>query len=417
MRFLILAPSFPPILNPQALGTAKLARGLFEAGHEVTVVTRSAAHAGSARDVSSCWRRDVGTVLHVPPPRCSRRLASVLAKARWLDPRVSWFQRAALRASREILAERSFDWLVSRASADAVFCAHRLARELDLRWACFVSDPLPAHLYPEPYGRGRARNPLERHRERTTRRALSRADRVLFPCARLAAYMERALDLDLGERKLLVPHVGWASPQPQARPPQRELEILHTGGLGAERSCTVLLDCFADALERYPGLRSRLRLTFLGDRPEPLVRLVRSMRLEELVGFEPAVAFENALVRMARATALLLVEAPLAEGIFLPSKFADYAVSRKPLLLFSPEAGTIADKVSGFSHPGFLGQGRDGCVRGLDRFLGRLQRGGDLSDYTYGRPAEFEPQTVIGDLVERLCPAGQSVVARDMKSM
>ena len=51
----------------------------------------------------------------------------------------------------------------------------------------------------------------------------------------------------------------------------------------------------------------------------------------------------------------------------ITQKLADYAASKKPLLLFSPETGTIADKVGGHAHPGFLGQDRAGCSAGIDR--------------------------------------------------
>jgi hypothetical protein len=46
---------------------------------------------------------------------------------------------------------------------------------------------------------------------------------------------------------------------------------------------------------------------------------------------------------MSSAAVCLLVEGNMPEGIFLPSKFADYIQSRKPVIALSPATGTIAD--------------------------------------------------------------------------
>ena len=98
---------------------------------------------------------------------------------------------------------------------------------------------------------------------------------------------------------------------------------------------------------------------------------------------------------MAQAAALLLMEATLDEGIYLPSKFCDYSRSGKPLLLFCPEAGTIADLVGGYQHPGFLGQNEKQYGPRIDLFLDRLAQGQNLQDYAYPRPQEFEARTIV----------------------
>jgi hypothetical protein len=43
----------------------------------------------------------------------------------------------------------------------------------------------------------------------------------------------------------------------------------------------------------------------------------------------------------------VLVEADIAEGIFLPSKLVDYISAQKPVLALSPRIGEIADLVPG----------------------------------------------------------------------
>jgi len=40
---------------------------------------------------------------------------------------------------------------------------------------------------------------------------------------------------------------------------------------------------------------------------------------------------------------LVVIEAPLSEGIFLPSKFVDYVAVGRPILAVSPGRGAVAD--------------------------------------------------------------------------
>ena len=105
---------------------------------------------------------------------------------------------------------------------------------------------------------------------------------------------------------------------------------------------------------------------------------------------------------MSEAHALLIMEAPFKEGIFFPSKFSDYAMSRKPLLIFSPENGTLSDFVGGRRHPGFLGQEESGYREGINRLLERLSRGEGLADYAYASPEYFDPDRVASGLLDVL---------------
>ena len=57
--------------------------------------------------------------------------------------------------------------------------------------------------------------------------------------------------------------------------------------------------------------------------------------------------YEASLKYIQSATACLLVEAEMAEGIFLPSKLVDYISARKPILALSPRVGVVADLVPG----------------------------------------------------------------------
>jgi glycosyltransferase involved in cell wall biosynthesis len=400
MELLIISPGYPPILAPESLCVGKLVRALTAQGVGVTVVCQDVTGAGWHSDAAEFWKPGPDRVHRLPPPRPSRRAASLMAKARWMDGNTSWFGPAAIMKCRELLQRQKFDFMMSRApNGDAFHAARLLKREFGIKWICNFDDPFPYFLLPEPYGKGRASTWLDR-RLLARLGKMSLPEHVTFPCARLRDYTERAWGVSFGHRSGVVPHIGWRG---EPAPSEDGLfEILHTGGVGPQRVSEPLLQGFSRAFSRHPGLRTKVRISFLGVVHDSFQQLVRKHNLTDVFIFDSIDTYPVALGRVSRASALLLIEARLEEGIFLPSKFADYAVSGAPLLCYSPENGTIADLVGGHAHPGFLGQSEETCGEAINRLFDRLKREEDLSDYAYPRPDDFSPERVARELLSRL---------------
>jgi hypothetical protein len=382
--------------------TAKLARALSEAGVEVTVVTRE--HPGDRMaDSSARWKEGIGTVHRLPPPGYPIKAANYLAKARRRDKDASWFSTAAKKFCVRELNPRSFDWVMSRAgNADAMEVALHLKRKYQVPWLASITDPFPYCFYPEPYGAGRAETIFDRSQAAWTAAALADADHVIFPSERLARHLCQALGLDPGRRPIVSPHIGYPTETKTQPDPGPKFEVLHTGSIGLPRVKFEFFTALADAVGRLPGLSDQVRINLVGSVAPDLVRRLAESGLEKMIAVRPLVSYDESLGQMARAGALLLLEAPMKEGIFLPSKFCDYAVSGRPLLLFGPETGTISDHVGGLDHPGFLGQQPENYLPGLERFLERVRRGGPLDDYAFPDPDRFAPDRVARDLLEAI---------------
>jgi glycosyltransferase involved in cell wall biosynthesis len=266
-----------------------------------------------------------------------------------------------------------------------------------------MNDPYPVSLIPFPspmtFSYRVFRDPL---RKRLVKQALQRSTLVVFPNERLCSYMEQSLELNLGSKCLILPHVGWSGNASVSSPVDRSrFEILHCGRLSSGRASDVLLKSLQNVVRRNPGLGASIRLTLLG---YPLERetlgKIEAMKLEEIIRMEDPVSYEESLVRMKGASALLLAEDMMSQGIFLPSKFVDYLCSGRPLLMFSPERGTISDMVHGYDHPGFLGQTEAIATERLMNFMLARQRGDDLSRYCYGDVTGFSPSTIADKFLD-----------------
>jgi glycosyltransferase involved in cell wall biosynthesis len=71
-----------------------------------------------------------------------------------------------------------------------------------------------------------------------------------------------------------------------------------------------------------------------------------SYGLNGCIRFVGGLPYLDTMSRLAQSDVLLVIEAPCEEGVFLPSKVADYACLGKPILAVSPPIGTLNDLLS-----------------------------------------------------------------------
>jgi hypothetical protein len=116
--------------------------------------------------------------------------------------------------------------------------------------------------------------------------------------------------------------------------------------LGANRDPST----FFDGLKRFvSGMRvtAKIKVVFLGNSytvDEGRVIQIPDA-LKGMVEVLPWVTYEKSLDIMAASSVLLLIEGGMKEGIYLPSKLADYAETGRPILAMSPLSGTVADLI------------------------------------------------------------------------
>jgi glycosyltransferase involved in cell wall biosynthesis len=195
---------------------------------------------------------------------------------------------------------------------------------------------------------------------------------------------------------LIAPHIGSAANNHGSI--QDTLSIIHAGKIDWGRSALPFLQAFSTAIKARPQMRDSIRLTFFGSVDDSSKAIIETLGLSDVVRFEGFVPYDQSLSIMSGATSLLLIEAVSEDGIFLPSKFCDYVVSGKPLLLFSPKNGTIADIV-GKDHPSLLGQKEPEVVAGLIRFFDDWQQGEDVGRYVYHGREHFSGKRIVSEIL------------------
>ena len=341
-RILCISPAFVPQANAEAFCAAKMVMALTAEGVDVTVLQdeRYVIQGTFGRDPSAMWQEPLGTVAGMGPVshgplQAFWHLVRYRAYTRWTD--------AAVGRARELHAGKPFDLVYSRSlPPQAHVAGFWCARELHLPWVANINDPWDVHLFP-----GGAKEKVSWTRARLSRywlrKTLREADLVTYPCRRLAAFTCRLAGIErAGE---VIPHVGLSLP---ADDRQTRFHLVHAGKLGVReltggRSSRGLLTGLARFLEQRPEARGLTRLTFVGFEDPETCSLIIELGLQGTVACTGQTSYEESLRWIASASVCVLVETDMSEGIYLPSKVADYVAAGKPVLALSPAVGTIAD--------------------------------------------------------------------------
>jgi len=344
----MFAPGFAPYAASENICSSKLALALMERGYDVSVVSRQDEGFNYGTDWTEPWL-PLKAVTHEIRYPVGMRLGRVADVARafgamgFVLPGLRWARRA-YELAMELHAQRKFDVILSRAPNDIAHVpALQIARRTGLPWIANWNDP-PMHLWPEPYA-----HRLSRLTEWMSIRLLEGVFRtatcVAFPSARLMKHVIRNAPATDGTMTTVIPHMGYGGSVPAATDCAGVFKICHAGNLSRERCPKTFLEGYAAFLSKT-SVQDRVALHVVGVEHPDMRTLAAAYGLNGSLTFSGGLPYLATMQRLAQSDLLLLVEAPCQEGIFLPSKLADYACLGKPVLAVSPSQGTVRDLLS-----------------------------------------------------------------------
>ena len=219
-----------------------------------------------------------------------------------------------------------------------------------LPWVADFRDPwIEEGLYPVP---GTLQYKLESKLENWV---IQSADHVTVTTARLKEDFLRRYP-NISPQKISVIHNGYDEADFQklqhTNSPEH-FEIIHAGLITQEyRNPFPLLKAVSQILRKGKAQGHRIRVTFLGGggflHSKAFQDMVGSLGLNEVVHVEPRVPNSNALLRMAGAAVLLLLQATEDTSTLIPAKAFEYLRINKPILAVTGN-GATADLLMGFS--------------------------------------------------------------------
>jgi len=378
MRILLLSYHLHPDWTAEGLCVAKTARMLVDHGHQVEILTSMANYlAGESLIPSSGLLAGIRVhrVAAAPNrlPTGFRQLYTFTHRQQRRGGRGGWFWDKSAAALDIMLGSNVEDYSWARDAGDLAarlwynhdgvpfdllysrlnhFVSHLAALNVvhqrpHIHWCAHFSDPWPGHLYPTDYRHKPTRSGLmERRQERILHTILDRAQSLTFPGDRLCRFLLSGSRERYRHKAHAIPHLGnfW-----DGRPAYRQGEqfnLVFAGFLLRQRSTESLFQGLQQFLTATPQARAAIRMQFIGKNTAVVEEGVQKYALAGVVSTAPQRGFSEVWPLLCQADVLLLIESPMAEGVFMPSKLADYLSAGRPILALSPPVGTVADFLS-----------------------------------------------------------------------
>jgi glycosyltransferase involved in cell wall biosynthesis len=376
-RLLAICWDMPPLSGPRAVQVSRTVRHLAAHGWHSTVVCFAARSSRYNQDVELARALDPGpgvTLERVPSPEewlIFRTLWRVCPPVKLLpDEKWVWTGRAT-RAALNRHSERPFDVVVSFAQP---WSDHRIGlrvhRATGLPWVAHFSDPWTD----SPYLRGRAWQ--RKIWARMEAEVVREANALVFVNEQTRVRVMEKYPHEWRGKSWVVPH-GYEPRQdvPPATGSRPYLNLVYTGrfyeGL---RSPASLLRAVA-ALGRRRSLGDQLRLVFVGTPVPSDERLAERLGLASVVSFMGRQPFAESTRAAMEADVLVVIDAPAAESLFLPSKLIEYLPLRKPILGLTPSRGPSADLIRALGYPVVDPDDEGAIERALENLLDAKRSG------------------------------------------
>jgi glycosyltransferase involved in cell wall biosynthesis len=199
----------------------------------------------------------------------------------------------------------------------------------------------------------------------------------------------------------VIPHCFEPDLYPPRRVPHDGIVLRHIGHFYGARGIRPLLEAIRRLRGSRPTVLESVTFELVGRIREPEVAEVRRLGLEDAVRFRPPVSYRESLREMRDADILLLVEAPAATNLFLPSKLVDYLGSGTPVLALTPLQGPaarlLAETGDTVVAPDDVPAIADALARGIERRRAGLNGAGPTRGATLAR---LESRSTTGTLAE-----------------
>jgi hypothetical protein len=336
-RLLAISYVLPPVLAPQSIQIGRLLAHL-----DMDIATVSGPLEAQGPVLESELARRTGlrieAAFEAPSPGFALNLARRLVPfyARVPDEYRRWAPRAEAAAIAR-LAETGFRPDVMASFGEPMsdhLVGLALKRRLGLPWLAHFSDPWVDNPF-------RAGQPLANEINRQLEaQVIEAADRVVFTSEETRALVMRKYPAGWRAKTAVLPHSFDGSLYPASAAKSGTIVVRHIGSFYGRRTPVPLLR----------GLRIVDSSALADVRVELIGRVPAWLRFHPawralpagLVHFSGMVSYARSLELMAEADLLLVIEAPGATSVFLPSKLIDYFGARVPVMGIVPPGASAS---------------------------------------------------------------------------
>ncbi len=340
-NILFIASGFPPYEFSENIANGKLVLALLNSGHSVQVISKI----DEGQTYNSEWRepwlqlKPLTLTITYPVGGSWQRSCEIIKNTIRFGYPIEGIRWAGFtyKKAKELIQEGNIDIILTRSPSDiAHLVGLRLKKKLKVKWIANWNDPSTG-TWPDPY---------ERYlttwkriiSKKYTQEILKFADTITFPSEMLAANFKAHFRIE-DSRTAIIPHIMLNDQVSyEGVLPANGLHIVHSGNMSIERDPTNLFM----ALKRLNDQSDeKVYLDIMGVISKQASDLIEDLNLNKFIRAIEPMPYYRAMKKMAEYDVLLILEAKLTIGIFLPSKISDYAQLNKPILAISPQNGEV----------------------------------------------------------------------------
>jgi hypothetical protein len=342
LRILCISPSFVPNADSEAYCGGKIISEIKKRGHHVSILTHGQnIYPNRTYDTSKLWEHVKEDTVLLEQPQDSTFSSklmniikySTITWARWVNEVVKKSVILNREAQYDIVYSRSLPMI---AHVAGYWCSNTL----NVPWIVNINDPWDMNLFPDK--QVDVAWIEAQYSKRWLKKTIRHSSVITYPCERLWKFHEKISGIKHSGK--IIPHIGYKTETSQI---SNNFCLVHAGKLGANemsgRPTNAIIEGMAEFFRTIPEAKGKTKLILVGQNDELTQKLARLHKVDDNVETVGRVSYEESLKYISGASICLLVEGNMNDGIYLPSKIADYIVANKPILAISPREGTIND--------------------------------------------------------------------------
>lgn len=348
-RLLLVSYAFPPMALPEAILATKAMGNVPDAQVDVVCAPSFRPWMGDDHTLDSYVSGHFGEVARVAPTLLAERgpigklplVATAPDMLRLLNRRA---YRLALEQMRRVRYDAVVTWSTWHS---AHLVGRRLRRATGTPWLAHFSDPWTDN----PFAPQTAL--LRRYNARMERAVLADADRLLYTSSETVDHVATIFGDGIRSKAVVIPHAYDPALYPAgapARPAGGPVIGRYLGAFYGKRTPQPLFEGLRALLAVEPAFASEFRIELVGPVPNAMLETDAARSLPAgMVTVRPPVDYVESLRLAADADFLLVIDAPAAVSVFLPSKLIDYLGTGRPIVCISPPgaAASLVQRIDG----------------------------------------------------------------------
>ncbi|WP_031482570.1 glycosyltransferase family 4 protein [Maridesulfovibrio frigidus] len=330
---LFIAYDFPPILSPESIQVQRRAIALAQNGHQVHVLTSCDTPDFEYLDSALC-REHENIIIHRVKKLPAEKALHYICGGLEITDRKLWWKFPAKKAALKIISEFKIENIYTHSSPLVNHLAgFEIKKDIPkIHWTAHFSDPWSMNPYIS-YRTGLQRK-INKHLEAGI---LSKVDKITVTSEKTRDMFVNGLKADSSKIRVL-PHVFDPDLYSDNKPTGGKKIIAHTGNIYGLRTVVPLIE----AIEQVQP--QNLEFHFYGRMKEDERALAQEKCADTIKIFDP-IPYLKSIQVLSDADILLVIDAPLNNSPFFPSKLADYIGAGKPVAALTPLSSTTTDIV------------------------------------------------------------------------